>query len=143
MKIQLITVGSPNLSFAKEWIQEYKKRITRFADLDLIHVKENKQTSQKILNYIGNDFCILLDELGKEYTSLELSEFLEKRKNQSQNITMVIGGPNGHVPKIQDRADILLSLSKLTFPHDIAMMLCLETLYRSLSISAGHPYHRN
>lgn len=143
MKIQLITVGQPHLSFAKEGIQEYQKRLSRFTDFTLVHIKENKHTTHKILATVGNDFCIALDEKGKEYRSVELSQFLDSKKNQSYNISFVIGGPNGHTSEIRERADVLFSLSQLTFPHDIAMMLCLEAVYRALTISAGHPYHRN
>jgi len=143
MKIKIITVGSPNLSFAKEGIAEYRKRITRFAEITIVHVKENNHTEKKILSHIGNDFSILLDEKGKEYNSINLAGFLDTQKNQSRNIVIVIGGPDGHTDRIRARADNTWSLSLLTFPHDIAMMITLETLYRSLSILAGHPYHRN
>lgn len=143
MKINIITVGHPHLSFAKQGIVEYQKRISRFANISLIHIKENKGMIKKILDTIGNDFCILLDEGGKQYTSRDLSIFLEKQKNQSRNITIVVGGPDGHEEELRNRADHIWSLSKLTFPHDIATMIVLETLYRSLTISAGHPYHRD
>jgi len=142
MKITIITVGNPQLSFAKEGIAEYQKRISRFADLSLVHVKENMASDKKILDHIGNDFCIVLDEIGNQYSTQGLSTFLEKQKNQSRNISFVIGGPDGHSDEIRQRADSLWSLSQLTFPHDIAIMLVIETLYRSLSFSAGHPYHR-
>lgn len=142
MKIKLITVGSPQLSFAKDGIKEYTKRISRFVDINIIHIKENKDTDKKIMNAIGNYVCILLDEKGVEYSSLELAALLEKQKNQSHNIAVVIGGPNGHSDFVRTLSNKSLSLSRLTFPHDIAMMLTLETLYRSLSILAGHPYHR-
>ena len=142
MKIKLITVGSPQLSFAKEGILEYQKRISRFADVTVFHVKENKETDKKIMECIDNDFCILLDEKGKEYSTKELSLFIEKQKNQSRNISVVIGGPDGHTDAVRGRSDHLMSLSRLTFPHDIAIMITLETLYRSLTVLSGHPYHR-
>lgn len=143
MKIKIITVGTPHLSFAKQGIEEYNKRISRFADVDIIHVKENKDTDKKILNYINTDFCILLDETGKQHSSRSLADFLEKQKNQSQNISIIVGGPDGHSETIRNKSNYMWSLSKLTFPHDIATMLVCETLYRSLTINAAHPYHRD
>ena len=85
----------------------------------------------------------MLDETGKEYTSASLASFLELQKNQSRNMSFIIGGPDGHTEKIRQRADVSIALSQLTFPHDIAMMLTLETLYRGFSILANHPYHRS
>jgi 23S rRNA (pseudouridine1915-N3)-methyltransferase len=142
MKIQIITVGKPYLSFAKEGIDEYTKRLSRFVDLHVHHVKENAQTDQKILKLVEKDFCVLLDEIGKEYTTKQFSQFLEKQKNQSKNISFVIGGPDGHTESLRERADSLWALSPLTFPHDIATMLTLEAIYRGFSILENHPYHR-
>lgn len=143
MKITLITVGTPHLPFAKDGIKEYLKRIHRFMDIDVIHIKDDKNAESKILKSIGAGHCVLLDEIGKEYTSRELARMLEKNKNQSQNMTLVIGGPDGHSDAVRSRGDSLLSLSRLTFPHDIAMMITLEALYRAATINAGHPYHRD
>ena len=143
MKMKLITVGSPQLNFAKDGIKEYTKRISRFVDIEVVHIKENKDTDKKIENAIGNFKVVLLDEKGKEYSTQELAVFIEKQKNQSQNIAIIIGGPNGHSDKVTSLSENKISLSRLTFPHDIAMMLTLETFYRSLTLLAGHPYHRD
>jgi 23S rRNA (pseudouridine1915-N3)-methyltransferase len=142
MKIKLITVGSPQLSFAREGIIEYQKRITRFANIEILHLKKNKYTDTKIKDALGNYFCILLDEKGIEFSTQELAHFIEQKKNNSQNIAIIIGGPNGHSDEIKALGCYSLSLSRLTFPHDIAMMVVLETFYRSLTLLFGHPYHR-
>jgi len=143
MKISIITVGAPKLSFAKEGIAEYLKRIQKFTSVELIHVKENKDTDKKILKAIDNSFCILLDEQGKEYSSQELALFLDKKEQQSiSNISFLIGGPDGHTGAIYERGDAKIALSRLTLPHDLAMLFTIETLYRSLSITNNHPYHR-
>lgn len=142
MKLKVITIGAPQLSFAKEGIKEYKKRISRFAEIEVLHIKENKTTEKKIQKAIDNYICILMDETGKEYSSQQLARFIEKKKNQSLNIAIIIGGPNGHSDSVRFLSQYSISLSRLTFPHDIAMMITLETLYRSLTILAGHPYHR-
>lgn len=142
MKIKLITVGAPKLSFAKSGIAEYSKRLSRFAQVEILHIKENKHTDKKIMTAIGPDVCLLMDEKGDHFSSLELSRLFGEYKNQSQSISIVIGGPDGHSLETRRRANKFLALSRLTFPHDIAMMLTLETLYRSLTILSGHPYHR-
>lgn len=142
MNIQVITVGKPNLTFAKEGIEEYTKRLSRFVNFSLHHVKENSSTEEKILKLVDRDFCVLLDEIGKEYTTEQFAGFLEKQKTQSRNISFLIGGPDGHTEAIRNRADASIALSQLTFPHDIATMLTLEALYRGFSILEGHPYHR-
>ena len=118
------------------------KRLSGFEQCRLLHIKENKKTTDKILKEIGNDYCVLLDEKGKTYSTLEFAQFLESQKNQSRSCSFVIGGPDGHVEIIRNRADTLWSLSSLTFPHDIATLLCCEALYRSSSLLQGHPYHR-
>ena len=143
MRITIITIGKPQLSFAKDAVMEYIKRIARFADVDLLHIKEDKKSTEKILKLCEKKFVVLLDEKGKQFSSKELATFLDQKNNQSQNLCFIIGGPDGHDPEVEKRADYIWSMSKLTFPHDIAMMLLIETLYRSLSILAGHPYHRD
>ena len=143
MKITLITVGSPKLSFAQDGIDEYFKRIQKFAKTQMVHIKEGKSMDKKILDAVGNSFCILMDEKGKDYSSMQLAAFLDSKEQQSISaISVLIGGPDGHTQAIRDRGDHSVSLSRLTLPHDLAMLFTLETLYRSLSIQANHPYHR-
>jgi len=143
MKISIITVGSPKLSFAKEGIAEYLKRIQKFASVEFVHIKENKDTDKKILKAVENTFCVLLDEQGKEYSSQELALFLDKKEHQSvSNMSFLVGGPDGHTGSVYERGDAKIALSRLTLPHDLAMLFTIETLYRSLSINNNHPYHR-
>lgn len=141
MKIKILTVGKPKV-YVNE-IAEYAKRVGRFSDVTLIHIKENKDTETKLLQNIDDSYCVLLDEKGKEYTSVEFADYLGSLEQSSyKTVSFVIGGPDGHTTAIRERADTTLRLSKLTFPHDLALLIFLETLYRSLTISAGHPYHR-
>ena len=142
MKIRIITVGKPNLSFAKEGIREYQKRIQAFAEVALHPIKESKDTDTKIAKLIQGSLCILLDETGGLYSTKQLADVVEAYKNTSQDISFVIGGPDGHSEFVRALAQKSWALSPLTFPHDIATMLTLEALYRALSILAGHPYHR-
>lgn len=142
MNITFITVGKPKLAFAQSGFAEYQKRIGRFASVKTFHLKEDKSLESNIAKHCEKKFIILLDEKGKLLSSKELAVFLETKRNQSIDLAFVVGGADGHSDALKKQADMLWSLSPLTFPHDVAMMLTLETLYRSLSIVAGHPYHR-
>ncbi len=144
MKIHIVTVGSPKLPFAKEGFSEYTKRLSGFADVYISHIKEGKDQDKKILKSIEKSFCVLLDENGKQSSSEQLSQFFVDKEMQAVTyISFVIGGPDGHSGKIKERADYVWSLSDLTFPHDVAMLLLAEALYRAFSIKNNHPYHRS
>ena len=143
ISIDIVTVGEPKLNYVTDGLRFYLKRLRQFAQVRVCHIKENKDTDKKVLNSIGGGFCILLDEKGEEFTSVQFAQFLaNKQTNGISRIAVVIGGPDGHTPAVRARADFILTLSRLTFPHDLAMLLATEALYRALSINAGHPYHR-
>ena len=142
MKLKIITVGKPSNEYSKIF-DEFVKRSSRFTSLQTEHIKEDKNTEKKIIKKIGKSFCILLDEKGNEFTSQELADFFAKKDNQSiAEISLVIGGPNGHTDNVRARGDFVWSLSKLTFPHDLAQVVLVESIYRALTINTGHPYHR-
>ena len=142
MRIKIITIGEPKLSFAREGFEEYIKRLNVYHKIQVVHLKDGSD-DKKIIDVIGNLFCVVLDEKGKEFTSKELSIFLEQKAVQSVGeICFVIGGPDGHGEEIKKRADYLWSFGKMTLPHDLAMVVLVEALYRASTISAGHPYHR-
>jgi len=90
------------------------------------------------------DFVVLFDERGRELTSRELSAFIERKSvSLAHNLVFVIGGPYGFSKAIYDRADMLMSLSKMTFPHELARLVVVEQLYRAGTISRGEPYHHD
>ena len=90
----------------------------------------------------ADDYCVLLDEHGVEYNTLELSEWLNKRMATSaKNIYFVIGGPYGFSDEVYARADFKLALSRLTFPHQLVRLLFMEQLYRTFTVIKGEPYH--
>jgi 23S rRNA (pseudouridine1915-N3)-methyltransferase len=142
MKIKIITIGEPKLSFAKEGFEEYVKRMKRFHNVEVIHLKDGVNDA-KILANMKQSFCVALDESGKELSSKELSIYLDEKALQSiGQIAFLIGGPDGHSNKVMKQADFIWSFGKLTFPHDLAMLILAEALYRASTISVGHPYHR-
>ena len=142
MNFKIITIGNPKLEFAQIGFAEYMKRLQSFHKVDLRHLKDSS-TDEDILKEIDKSFCIILDEKGKEFSSRELSSFLDKKAVQGiSEICFVIGGPDGHSEEIKNRADYLWSFGRLTFPHDLAMVVLVEALYRASTISVNHPYHR-
>ncbi len=142
MKIKLVTIGEPKGDY-KTIFDEFAKRIGRFASLELHHIKENKDTEKKILKVIGKSFVVLFDEVGKELTSQEFSDFLQRKEvGGISDISFIIGGTDGHTDAVRRVGDYSLALSQLTLPHDLAMVVAIEAIYRALTIGAGHPYHR-
>lgn len=142
MKLKIITISKPKADF-QNLFDEYLKRLSGFYFVQVAHVKDGKNAESQVLKEIENCYSVFLDEKGKSFSSVELTNFFKKRKNEGiSNLAFVIGGPDGHSDKIKKKADFLWSLSDLTFPHDLAMVILVETLYRSATIEVGHPYHR-
>jgi len=139
MKIKIFTVGKPKYP---EIFQDFLKRLNVLNPTEHIIIKNPKKEISKIKKETNGFKIILLDEHGKEFTSKELANYLEKNKNNSENLAFFIGGPDGHEKEIKELSSNLISLSKLTLPHDLAMIILVETLYRSFSILQNHPYHR-
>ncbi len=142
MKITLITIGKPRLQFVKDGLVFYVKRLRAFHTVTVVHCAD-AVTPQKVLTLIGQRFCIAADQHGRQMTSREFASFLEdKTVHGVSDIAVVIGGPDGLMPDVRQRADVLWSFGAMTFPHDVAMVLAVEALYRAATITAGHPYHR-
>ncbi len=142
MKLKVITIGEPKLSFAREGFFEYIKRLGAYHSVQVQHLKDGIK-DKKILDVIDNTFCVVLDEGGKEFSSKGLSHFLDEKAMQGvSKICFVVGGPDGHSDIIKKRADVLWAFGKMTLPHDLAMVVLAEALYRASTIHVNHPYHR-
>lgn len=155
MKIKLIYVGKTSKPFLIEGEREYEKRVKRYAPFESIELPDvknaKKRSEEEIKNLEGNailekvepnDYVILLDEKGKEFTSVDFSKYLQKQFNSGQQrLLFVIGGPYGFSDKLYERANAKLALSKLTFSHQMVRMFFLEQLYRAFTILKGEPYH--
>lgn len=143
MKIHIITVGDPKLAYAKEGWQEYWNRLKHYHKLRVTHVADkHAYDSEFLLNTCGNAYKVALVIEGQQVTSPELATFLEKRALEGRELCCIIGGPEGLPQEVITKADFAWSFSKLTLPHDLAMVVLLETLYRASTISAGQPYHK-
>jgi len=157
MKIELHAIGKHGFPFVDEGIKMYQQRIDRYVRFEyFIHpdVKnvaslsesERKKRESKLLldNIIEGDYIVLLDEKGKLLSSRELSLFVQQRMNAgNKTVKFMIGGAYGFSEDLYLRADQKISLSKLTFPHDLVRLVFIEQLYRSLTIIKGEKYHHD
>jgi 23S rRNA (pseudouridine1915-N3)-methyltransferase len=139
-KITLIAVGK----IKKRWIQDgiglYTKRLP---ELSMIEVRDSNPDSEasKVLTYIkGGDRLIALTEEGTSYSSVQLASMISQA--DSGTLIFVIGGPDGLSPMLKSQAHQLLSLSAMTFPHELARLMLIEQLYRAKTISQNSSYHR-
>lgn len=155
MRITLLTVGKTAFPFVEEGNEMYEKRISHYANYRRIEIPELKNVSslseeqikeregELILKNIGNlERVILLDERGKRFTSISWAHHLEQLMiYNNKDITFIIGGAYGFAEKIYKRADESMSLSDMTFSHQIIRTIFLEQLYRAFTIIKGEPYH--
>jgi len=142
MRLHIVTVGEPKLGYAKLGWQEYLKRLQHMHSVHVTHVADKQNDSAHLLQAAGSAHLIALIIDGPQLTSPQLAKFLEKRTQEGRELCFMIGGPEGLPEDVIAKAHTKLSFSKLTFPHDLAMVILLETLYRASTISAGHPYHK-
>ena len=137
---KIIAVGKIKKKWILEGIEMYLKRLP---GLEVIEIKDNNQTKEEhmIKEIISkNEILVTLNENGQSFTSKQLTTKLLNSHNQ--NIIFVIGGASGLSPSFNNSASWQLSLSPLTFPHEIARLLLIEQLYRAKTITQGGPYHK-
>lgn len=154
MKTLLILVGKTNGKLFAAGIDDYVGRINHYMPMGIVTVPELKSTKnltqeqQKeaegrlILNQLQpSDTVVLLDEHGKEPRSVEFARWLEHKRQTSRRLVFVIGGPYGFSPQVYMRANEQLSLSRMTFSHQMVRLIFAEQLYRACTIIQGEPYH--
>ena len=142
MKIHIVTVGSPKLAYAKQGWDEYLKRLNHYHDVKATHISDKQNDAEHLLAAIGEAYTVALVIDGPQMTSQQFAAFLERRSVQATVVCFVIGGPDGLPTEVFERSNTKLSFSKQTFPHDLAMVVLVEALYRASTINAGQPYHR-
>lgn len=151
MNITLICTGKTTEKHVAEGIKLYSERIAHYSRFALIEIeagrgdetKIRKAESESILKKVGEkDVLILLDEKGKELTSVEFSKAIIHHQNIStKNLVFLIGGAYGFSEEVYKRANMKIALSKMTFPHQLVRVLFLEQLYRAFTILKGEKYH--
>jgi 23S rRNA (pseudouridine1915-N3)-methyltransferase len=143
MKLHLVTIGKPKFAYAISGWEEYLARLRRYHEVRVTHLSDkHAYDAAKISEAASTSYRVILEATGLEMTSPKFAKFLEKRELEAREVSFIIGGPEGLPQEVIDTADFLLSLSRLTFPHDLAMVVLAEALYRASTIRAGHPYHK-
>ena len=128
MKIHIITVGSPKLTYAQEGWQEYYGRIGHYHQVRVTRIPDKHNDAEHIMEAMAGSYSVALEITGKQFDSSDLAIWLEKRALDSREVSFIIGGPDGLPHPVIDSADFRWSLSQLTLPHDLAMVVLLETL---------------
>ncbi len=154
MKTELILVGKTVNKHIDACISDYADRIGHYMPFGITVIPELKNTKalseqqQKVSegelilkNIQSSDVVVLLDEHGKEFRSIEMAAWLEKKQQTARRLVFVIGGPYGFSDDVYKRANEKLSLSKMTFSHQMVRMIFTEQLYRACTIIKGEPYH--
>ena len=154
MKTLLILVGKTTDKHFQASISDYVDRISHYMPFELVTIPELKNTrslteeqqktaeGELILKQIQpGDTVVLLDERGKELRSVELARWLEQKRNTARRLLFVIGGPYGFSPAVYQRANEQLSLSRMTFSHQMIRLVFTEQIYRACTIIKGEPYH--
>lgn len=146
MKISIITVGKKHDQELKEAIDDFTNRISHFIPIDWKYISNNesiKKESDDTLSMLDEkDHVVLFDEKGKEFSSVEMSSFLEKTQNASiKQLIFIIGGAFGVDGRVKERANTVISLSRLTFPHQLVRLIVVEQIYRAFTILKGGKYH--
>lgn len=155
MKIELAVIGKTSIGYLKQGIDEYIKRLKHYVPFEIKYIDDIKNTKNisedqqkrtegaKILSLLDkSNFVVLLDEHGKEYTSMQYSSYIQKRMlSGTKKVVFVIGGPYGFSQEVYDRANDKISFSKMTFNHEMIRLIFTEQLYRAYTIINHEPYH--
>lgn len=151
MTYEILSIGNIKRSFVKEGCLFYEKRLKNYSSLKLRELKaakysnaqeQKREESDKLLKE-AKGYAIALDETGKSFSSTALAEHVTKLELRGlSHLCFLIGGAEGHSDELKTSVNELWRLSDLTLPHELAKLVLLEQLYRTESIRAGHPYHR-
>lgn len=150
--IKIICIGKLKEDYLRKAVEEYKKRIQKYHNIEIIELPDDgissekialKKEKEKILKVISpKDYIITLEIEGKEYDSLSLSKKIDQIFLENSNITFIIGGSYGLDEEIKSLAKEKVSFSKLTFPHQLFRVMLLEQLYRVFKIQNNESYHK-
>ncbi|MEY3395242.1 MAG: hypothetical protein RL346_1478 [Verrucomicrobiota bacterium] len=147
MHVRIIVAGKPALPHSKAAVEDYLRRLTRYGSYELVTVKagDKEDVSERLLSASVNCYRIALDERGEVPTTRELAKKFEimKMAGEIKTIALMIGAADGHTQQFCQQCDMVLSLSRMTMQHEIALVVLLEQLYRIETIHAGSPYHRD
>lgn len=154
MKITLLVVGKTTDQRLQTLIDDYQQRLKHYIPFEIVVIPDlrnakaltqaqiKEQEGLEILRRITPAMeVILLDEHGREYRSIEYAQWIQKKMSAGRDITFIVGGPYGFSTAIYERADGKISLSKMTFSHQMIRLFFTEQIYRAMTILRGEPYH--
>ncbi len=150
MKIYLVAVGRIKDEHIQKKIQEYVKRLGKGIELVVCELADGKgapermieDEGKRIINHLPKSgYIVVLDEKGELLTSIDFAQLIKKVINQGRNVIFIIGGAYGLSEEVKKRADKILALSKMTFPHELARLILIEQIYRALNILQKTGYH--
>ena len=150
--IKIICLGKVKEKYLQDGIDEYIKRISKYTQVKIIELEDEgikddkvalKKEKEKILKYLNTkDYIIVLDISGKEMTSLEFADKIDKTLIINSDITFIIGGTYGLDEEIKSLSNYRLSISKMNFPHQLFRLILLEQIYRAYKINHNEEYHK-
>jgi 23S rRNA (pseudouridine1915-N3)-methyltransferase len=156
VRIRIIAVGERMPRWVDEVVEDYTRRLSGSLKVALTQVPSGQRSTRadpaqamqvegrRILDLLKpQEFMIALDERGAQLATREFANWLAGRMNDGRDLVFVIGGPDGLATEVMARADLKLSLSKLTLPHPLVRVVLAEQLYRAHTVLTGHPYHRD
>jgi 23S rRNA (pseudouridine1915-N3)-methyltransferase len=144
MKIKIICVGKIKDHYLRASIADFSDRVGHYKEIAKVETVEIKdmgieKEADKIIYMLDEEFLVVLGEEGKSYSSGEFADFIKK---MNKDIVFVIGGPFGVSQRLKQKANLMLSMSKMTFTHEMARLFLLEQLYRAFNIIKGTQYHK-
>lgn len=155
MKISLIVIGKTDTNYFTDAVNEYRKRLEHYIPFEIQVIPDIKNTKslttdqqkekegELILKSLQpGDYIVLLDEKGKEYTSVQFASYIEKKTHTvAKRLIFVIGGPYGFSQAVYEKANEKITLSRMTFSHQMVRLIFVEQLYRAMTILNNEPYH--
>ena len=154
MKITLLVVGKTTDARIASLMDDYRQRLTHYVPFEVVVVpdlKNAKAMSEEqiktaegeaiLARLTSSQEVVLLDEHGKEFRSVEYAEWIQKKMSSGRDLCLIIGGPYGFSKAVYDRADGKLSLSQMTFSHQMIRIMAIEQIYRAMTILRNEPYH--
>ena len=154
MKITLLVVGKTNDERLRSLIADYQQRLSHYVPFEFVvlpDIKNAKSLTEEQLKVAEGEAILarltpamdvlLLDEHGREYRSIEYADFLQRKMGAGRDLTLVIGGAYGFSPAVYERANGKISLSQMTFSHQMIRLMAIEQIYRAMTILRGEPYH--
>lgn len=150
--IKIICIGKLKETYLKDAEEEYLKRLKKYTNIEILELPDStiddekialeKEKDQILKHITGKEYLITLEIEGKELSSIELADKIDKILIQNSELTFIIGGSYGIHPNIKEKSNFKLSFSKMTFPHQLFRILLLEQLFRSYKILNNEKYHK-